>query len=128
VPGLGFGGNSLSEPDREALGVDFAAGNPKRHSLDVVVAREKTPVVDFEKELGRHRSDPLVPVYEGVIHHEGMHEGRSFARKIRIEVIAAKRRCGSGNRGFEASPISQPACSAEALDLNLVKVKNLLDR
>jgi hypothetical protein len=131
--GLGVGPlaparNSLSEPDREALGVDFATGNREGHSLDVVVGGEQAPIIEFEKELGRHYSDALVPVHERVIHHERMHEGGGFARKIRIEVVTAKCRRRSRDRGFETGPISEPASSSESLDLNLVKVKNLLDR
>src|SRR5207247_879971 len=62
----------------------------------------------------------LVPVYERVVHHYGVHQSRGFRGNVGVEVFSAEGHRGSGRSGLQGPAIPHTSSTAVVLELRLV--------
>jgi len=79
-----------SDPFRKGIPRKVACGKLENYALLFIDATPQLVAVQNEKRLHSGMADPLVSIYEGVIHYQRVAEGRGLGDKIRVEVPAAE--------------------------------------
>ena len=118
----------LPEPDPDRLDRKLAAQRRDDEVLDLAVARGKPVRVEPEEELGRGGARALVPVPERVLLEEGLEERRRLPGKVGIQILASEAHCRAGGGGLECPAIAKTRRPAEAFDLPVVDVPDLVRR